>query len=66
MLGGNISEGSPLQGHKSRAIDVLDKGARGCKGLAYTVVTISFLYWVTQKLPQICSVILRIRIGKVA
>ena len=23
-------------------------------------------YWVTQKLPQICTVILRIRIGKVA
>ena len=25
-----------------------------------------YIYWVTQKLPQICTVILRIRIGKVA
>ena len=29
-------------------------------------VTLNYIYWVTQKLPQICAVLLRIRIGKVA
>ena len=33
-----------------------------CKPTLHGIVT----YWVTQKLPQICTLILRIRIGKVA
>ena len=34
--------------------------------LAVIIAWTQFNYWVTQKLPQICTVILRIRIGKVA
>ena len=40
-----------------------------CLSSAFSVsfgTVLSTLYWVTQKLPQICTVILRIYIGKVA
>ena len=35
-------------------------------GITYSQSNKSLRYWVTQKLPQICTAILRIRIGKVA
>ena len=37
-----------------------------CGYVTIGVCNAASLYWVTQKLPQICTVILRIRIGKVA
>ena len=41
--------------------DTTDQGNQN-----FFLLTPWLLYWVTQKLPQTCTVILRIRIGKVA
>ena len=45
---------------------VLRKGQKTALPVLKGLIHIKLLYWVTQKLPQICPVILRICIGKVA